>query len=243
MDTGYDPQLGPRCALSFIVPAYNEARLIDATLGAIRLAGAASGESFEIIVVDDASTDSTAAIAADYGARVLHVNNRQISRTRNDGANSARGEFLFFVDADTLIDAAVLRAALAALRDGNVGGGAVFRFDDAVRTSGRVIELSVATVLRWLHLASGCFVFARRDAFEAVGGFPSDLFAAEEWALSRALGRIGRFRVLREHVVTSGRKLKTVALRDVLKTGWTGLWRGKRALRERDLLGIWYGKR
>ena len=233
----------PRCQLSFIVPAYNEARLIGATLAAIRNAGAANGEPFEIILVDDGSTDETALIAREHGARVVPAGNRQISRTRNDGAKAARGDYLFFVDADTLINPAVVRAAVSAMRAGNVGGGAVFRFDDSVRLAGRVAELAVATVLRWLHLASGCFVFCKRDAFERVGGFPTDLFAAEEWVLSRAMGKLGRFRVLPETVITSGRKLHTVPLSAVIRLGWLGLTRGRRALQHRDGLGIWYGER
>ena len=243
MDTNCRTRSLPRCTLSFIVPAHNEAQLIGATLGAIRSAGAASGESFEIIVANNASTDGTAAIAAAYGARVIPADNSQTSRTRNDGAHAARGEFLFFVDAGTLIKSAVVRAALAALRAGDVGGSAVFRFDAAVRTAGRIIEFSVATVLRRLHLASGCFVFARRDAFERVGGFPSELFAAQAWAFSRALARLGRFRVLSEHVTTSGRKLQTVMLRDALQAGWSGLSRGRRSDRERKLPDIWHAER
>ena len=235
--------LAPRCTLSFIVPAYNEALLIGATLNAIRSAAAASRESFEIIVADDASTDETATIAREYGARIVPAQNRQISRTRNDGAKAARGAFLFFVDADTLINANVVRAAISAMRTGNVGGGAVFRFDDSVRLAGRVAEFGVATVLRWLHLASGCFVFCRRDAFERVGGFATDLFAAEEWALSRALGKLGPFRVLPEAVITSGRKLKTTPLSVALRLVWSGLTRGRRALQTRDALDFWYRER
>src|SRR5207249_1537267 len=88
--------------ISFIVPAHNEELLIGQALSALQKAGQASGELFEIIVVDDASTDRTAAIAREHGARVTSVNHRQIAATRNSGAHQARGEFLFFVDGDTL---------------------------------------------------------------------------------------------------------------------------------------------
>jgi glycosyltransferase involved in cell wall biosynthesis len=101
--------------LSFVIPAYNEELLLGRTLEAIRTAAAASCEPFETIVVDDASTDRTAAIAAEHGARVIPVHFRQISRTRNAGARAAAGEFLLFVDADRW---SLLRwwYALAALR-------------------------------------------------------------------------------------------------------------------------------
>ena len=226
--------------MSFIVPAYNEAKLLGATLDAIRGAAALTGESFEMIVVDDDSTDSTAAIAAGRGARVVAVKNRSIARTRNDGARQARGEYLFFVDADTLIDHRVLSAALARLYAGDVGGGAVFKWDNAHRGFGRILELAVATLLRYLRLASGCFVYASRQAFEAVGGFDGSLFASEEWALSRALGRRGPFRVLKEPVITSGRKLAALRLRDVLMHLLRAGLRGPSSLKNREFASMWY---
>jgi len=228
------------CQISFVVPAYNEQRLIGATLAAIHAAAGQSGEPYEIIVVDDASSDATPAIAASHGATVIRADNRNIARTRNDGARQARGVYLFFVDADTLVNRAVLSAALARLDAGDVGGGAIIRWDDPHRSFGRVLEFGVAIVARWLGLACGCFVFARRADFEAVGGFDGELVASEEWALSRALARVGRFRVLREPVVTSGRKLAALRMRDVLKLLLRAALRGPRALREREFAHMWY---
>jgi len=228
------------CDLSFVIPAYNEERLIGATVDAIHAAVRPLGRPYEIIVVDDASTDSTASLAVRHGARVVVANNRNIGRTRNDGARQARGEYLFFVDADTLVSHRVLSAALARLDAGDVGGGAVFKWDDPHRDFGRLLEFGVATIVRWLGLASGCFVFARRAEFEAVGGFDRDLVASEEWALSRALARIGRFRVLSDPVITSGRKLAVLRMRDVLKLLLRAGLRGPKSLREREFAHIWY---
>ena len=68
-------------------------------------------------------------------------------------------------------------------------------------------------IYRIFRLASGCFLFCTREAFDAVCGFDERLFAAEEGAMSRALARHGRFVVLREFVVTSGRKLRAYSPR------------------------------
>jgi glycosyltransferase involved in cell wall biosynthesis len=228
------------CQLSFIVPAWNEERLLGATLDAIHVAAVQLGDAYEIVVVDDDSSDATAAIAAARGARVVQAKNRNIARTRNDGAAVARGDYLFFVDADTLVNHRVLRAALDRLHAGDVGGGAVFRWDDPHRGLGRVLELGVATLTRWAGLASGCFLYASRRAFDAAGGFDASLMAAEEWALSRALARIGPFRVLPLPVVTSGRKLAAIRLRDVLKIAARAALRGRKALREREFAHLWY---
>lgn len=229
--------------ISFVVPAYNEERLLGATLDAIGGAARACGEAFEIVVADDGSTDGTATLAQVRGARVVPVAHRQIAATRNSGARAARGDVLVFVDADTVIDEAVLRAALAALRSGAVGGGAYVRFDGRVPLYGRLFARFVLAFSRAARLASGCFVFCTREAFEAAGGFDETLFGAEEWALSRALGRRGRVVILREAVTTSGRKLRTHSGFEILRLLARLALRGPRSLRDRRGLDLWYGER
>src|SRR5437773_1290083 len=98
--------------ISFVVPAHNEEALIVQTLEAIHASAREIGETYEIIVVDDASTDATANLAEANGARVVSVNHRQIARTRNSGGRAARGERLFFIDADTTANPKAIRAAL-----------------------------------------------------------------------------------------------------------------------------------
>ena len=229
--------------LSFIIPAYNEELLLPRTIEAIEAAARASGEPFEIIVVDDASTDRTAAIAAEHGARVVSVNHRQISRTRNAGARTAAGDFLFFVDADTLVTPAVVVGALAALRGGAVGGGCTVRFDGKLPLYGRLLLGVLLPVYRLLGIAAGCSLFCTREAFEKVGGFDERLLAAEELAFSRALRRIGRVVILRESVTTSGRKLRTWSGLEVLGLFARVALRGRRAVESRQGLDIWYGER
>src|SRR6202171_3539868 len=115
--------------ISFVVPAYNEERYLGAALESIHSAAHAIGEPYEIVVANDASTDGTAALAQAAGARVVNVEHRQISRTRNSGAKAATGDPLIFVDADTRVNEAVVRAALAAMDAGAIGGGAAAVFD------------------------------------------------------------------------------------------------------------------
>ena len=75
--------------ISFIIPAYNEERLIASTLKALDSAAQALHEADELIVVDDASTDQTAVVARSAGAQVVSVAHRQIAATRNSGARRA----------------------------------------------------------------------------------------------------------------------------------------------------------
>ena len=99
--------------ISFIVPAYNEEHELSNTLAAIRTAASGAGQPYEIIVVDDASTDATGKIASVAGAKVIRINRRQIAASRNAGGRAAQGEYLFFIDADTRISEAHITGAIA----------------------------------------------------------------------------------------------------------------------------------
>jgi Glycosyl transferase family 2 len=224
--------------LSFIIPAHNESELIGRTLAAIHECARAVGEPHEAIVVDDASVDGTGPIAEEHGARVVAVNFRQIAATRNAGARVATGDLFFFVDADTMVTARALRAALSALQRGAVGGGAAVRFDGPVPLYATIMErLVLPVVLPLLRMAPGCFLFCKRRAYLAAGGFNEGLYWSEEVAFGKQLQRQGRFVILREFVITSGRKLRTHSALDMLRVG------ARLALGQRAGLDYWYGPR
>jgi glycosyltransferase involved in cell wall biosynthesis len=229
--------------ISFIIPAYNEELVLGRTLRAIEEAARGLEEATEVIVADDSSTDRTAEVARECGARVVSVNCRQIAGARNAGAGEAKGDLLVFVDADTMVNEAAVKATVKALRAGAAGGGCPFRFDGEVPLYGRVMEVVGEQIYRALRLASGCYLFCTREAFEAAGGFDEKLFAAEEAALSRALGKQGRFVILREQVITSGRKMRTHSGREIFGTLLRFMMRGPKAAHGREGLEIWYGER
>ena len=94
-----------------------------------------------------------------------------------------------------------------------------------------------------MGLASGCFLFCTRAAFEAVGGFDETLFGAEEAAMSRALHGQGRFVVLRRRVTTSGRKLRAYSGREILGLLARLVLAGPKSVRTREGWDVWYGER
>ena len=224
--------------LSIIVPAHNEEALIRDTLRALDAAARACGVPFEVIVVDDASTDRTAAIAAAQGARIIGADVRQIAAARNAGAAAALGDRLVFVDADTIVPPETLRAAVAEMDAGAVGGGASPEFDAGTPAWGRRTIRFTVGFMRAVGWAAGCFLFARRDAFDRAGGFDERYFASEEIHLSRALKRLGRFVILRERVVTSGRKAQRYSASHALWLAIKMLRPG--ALKRREQLEFWY---
>jgi GT2 family glycosyltransferase len=84
-----------------VVCSYNGSRTIRQTLEALR---AVRYPKFEVVVVDDGSTDSTAAIAGEYEARVISTSNQGLSAARNAGWQAARGEIVAYLDDDAMPD-------------------------------------------------------------------------------------------------------------------------------------------
>ena len=229
--------------ISFIVPAYNEEQLLGQTLASIHNAAREVGEPYEIIVVDDGSTDKTPLIAQYHGAQVVFVSHRKISATRNSGAKVASGDFFFFVDADTVVDKQIVQAAIDSMRSGAVGGGAALKFDGVIPRYARIVLPVIVVFFRLTGIATGCFLFCKKSAFLAVGGFDEAYFGAEEIVLSKALQRHGRFRVLRLSVTTSGRKLRTFSDREWLSLMLQMARRGRGGIQQRQGLELWYGER
>ncbi|MGH8675987.1 MAG: glycosyltransferase [Burkholderiales bacterium] len=230
--------------ISFIVPAYNEEVMLGATLRTLCASARTLAEPFEVIVVNDASSDATARTAQASGVSVLEVDLHQISAVRNAGARSAKGELLVFVDADTLVPEETLRGMLAAVQGGAVGGGARVHFDGhGVRAWTRWLAELGCWMMYRLSVAGGCFLFARRTAFEAAGGFDERYFASEEIHLRLALGKLGRFAMLPAAVITSGRKLRLFSAGQILRQMLRLAVRGLPAVRRRDGLDFWYNGR
>ncbi len=230
--------------ISLIVPAHNEEFELPATLAALFAAGTTSGEAFEVIVADDASTDATAAIATAAGARVVPLARRQIAAARNAGARAAQGDIFFFVDADTHIAPVHLREGLAALGEGYAGGGALVDFHGEIpRWAQRLLVLFTAIYFRLFNLGAGAFLFTSRANYEATGGFDERHFAGEEVYFSQALKKLGRFKVLAAPVLTSGRKLRMHSGQRIFWQSLPLIFLGPLVTRSRRGLALWYDGR
>src|SRR5256884_7704689 len=230
--------------ISFIVPAYNEELELSSTIAAICVAVSGADQAYEIIVVDDASTDATAKVATAAGARVVSINQRHIAAARNAGARAAHGENLFFVDADTRINPRHVDEAIAALKAGYAGGSARVVMDGFMPLWGRIFVRVFCTLYFGLNLGAGAFLFTTRRNFDAVGGFDEQYFVGEEVYFSLALRKLGRFKVLREPILTSGRKLRMYSARQILGNVFGVIVGGRSVACSRAKLHLWYdGKR
>src|SRR5271170_414302 len=167
--------------ISVIVPAFNEEKLIAATLQGIRAAMnsfSQRGWTTEIIVCDNNSTDATAALARAAGAQVVFEPVNQIARARNSGAAAATGDWLVFVDADSRPSVELFANAAAAIQSGKcLAGGATVQLDEKYFVAGIITHLWNLTS-RWKGFLAGAFIFCETDVFRKLGGFNNELFCA-----------------------------------------------------------------
>ena len=166
---------------SVIIPAYNEEELLPGTFQALKAAMATVAMDGEVIVVDNNSTDKTAEIARKFEARVIFEKINQISRARNVGAMHARGNYLLFLDADTMITPDLLQTALNNLKNKQLsGGGSTVIPDKKIKP----FYQRGMDIWNWFsvrsQIAAGSFIYCLRDGFEAVGGFSQKVYAGEE---------------------------------------------------------------
>jgi glycosyltransferase involved in cell wall biosynthesis len=191
------------------VPARNEEACLGACLRSLR---AQSGVDFEIIVVDDGSTDRTRAIAASLeGVRVIEAGPLAEGcsgkcNAAQAGANAARGEWLLFTDADTVHLAGSLARSLQEAREHGV---ALLSYSPAQEVHG-FLEMAVMPVIYAelaatyrpkevcdpaspVAAANGQYLLIAREAYKAVGGHAAvGHTLLEDVALARAVKRSGR---------------------------------------------------
>jgi len=227
--------------ISFVIPAHNEEAGLAGTLETLMASAEEVGQPYEVIVVNDASTDATAEIARRFNVRVLDVEHRHIAATRNAGGRAAQGDVLFFIDADTQVNAEAIRAGVKAIEQGAVGGGCHFGYAGSIPRWAHVMLWLGNTIGRMLPVCGGACMFCSREAFAAVGGFPERYYAAEDVAFVKALKRHGRFVIPREKVLTSNRKIRTMSFGELLPLLLRLVFRGPESFRSREGLGLWYG--
>lgn len=235
-----------KTGFSLVIPAHNEQDFLPATLEAAKSACQATGRPWEIIVVNDSSTDNTSQVAREFDVHVIDVQLRNIGAVRNAGAKIARYPRLVFLDADTIVHPETLENAMQAMDKGAVGGGALVDLEPVPRElPGRASKILLFQMLRfvWFRIfgwAAGCFVFCERDLFFECGGFPEQYFAAEEMFLSRQLKRRGKFVIVRPPMVTSARKLHDYSFWKLVGFLTVPFRRPFRGLQDRDMLDILY---
>lgn len=186
----------PAPAISVIMPVHNGGQFIPRSIPPL-LAMQRSGEVLEVIVVDDGSSDVSASIAADLGARVIRTG-AQLgpAAARNRAAREAKGDLLWFVDADVVVHEDAARQLQFGFTEPDV---AVFgAYDDRPAASNFLSQYK--NLVHHFHhrrgrreastFWSGCGA-VRKEAFWKVGGFDPAWRCAEDIELGYRLRAAG----------------------------------------------------
>lgn len=238
--------------LSIIIPAFNEELLIEQCVqSAFNSLDANKDPDFtsEVIVVDNNSTDRSADLARKAGAKVVFEPINQIGRARNAGAAAATGDWLLFVDADSLLNTGMIADILQMIKENrNVGCGSIMRMPGAPKWGNAILHAwtGVSLLFRW---ASGALVVCRADAFRDIGGFSQELYVADEIKLSQLLKKWGKkrglkFSILTKHPLeTSPRKLQLYSRREIIGQFFQLLLNPSQAWHDKKKLPMWYDGR
>ena len=249
------PTIAPDDSLalvSIVIPCYNGAQYLAT---AIESALGQTHSNVEVIVVDDGSTDASAAIVSRYPVRVVHGSRKGVSAARNRGIAESRGKYLIFLDADDILMPDAISSGIAALLQHPAAKMATGAHQQ-ISAAGNSIAIrnkplqetdlyQALLQTNFIECTSSC-VF-RRDAQQGSEWFDTKLQAAEDYDVYLRLARSGQM-VCHDTIVSSYRlhganvshkaELMLTSTLKVMKAQRTN-----RTLRLRHRLGIEAGMR
>jgi glycosyltransferase involved in cell wall biosynthesis len=173
--------------VSIIVPTKNSEEFIEKCLISI---SKQSYKDFELIVVDNNSTDKTVIIAKKYTSNVVNKGPER-SAQRNYGAKLAKGQYLLFVDSDMELDTCVVEDCVKASEKDQETVGIIIpeeSFGEGFWAQCKKLERSFYVGINWIEAAR----FYKKLVFEKLGGYDETMISGEDWDLSNKMKRLGK---------------------------------------------------
>lgn len=207
---------------SIVVPAYNEAACIQETIVALAKSVFGTGCKVELIVVNNASTDDTAGLAARLGAVVVDEGQKGLSYARQAGVVRASGPVILSTDADTRVGPRWTQGHLRHYGRRDIAGVVGTNDFEGAHWLYRIHRAGASVVHAAAHLVgrgpkghwSGCNMSYRTDAVREVGGYEPGSDFGEDRMISQKLEQVGLMILDTSEdlrVVTSGRRFDTAA--------------------------------
>lgn len=196
--------------VSIVMPSYNASRFVTAAIDSVL---AQTVQDFEILVVDDGSTDNTREVLAKYDSpkvRYLYKKNGGVSSARNYGIENARGKYIAFLDADDLWLPEKLEKQLAILEaDEKIGlvYAATEKVDEQLQTVGHIEANSYddyceALLLNLNIVAGSCSsAIVRRDVALQTNGFDAEFSTCADWEYWLRLSLLTTFAPVKDYLV------------------------------------------
>lgn len=218
--------------LSFVIPAYNEEKMIGQCLRSILAVTAGKNYDIEIIVVNNASTDRTREIALVFsGVRVIDEPEKGLVKARAAGYNASSGDLIANIDADTELTPGWIDKVFAEFEQDNklvVLSGPFIYHDLSVIERllvrlfyyfGYIVYLFNRFVLRISSMVQGGNFIVRRSALELIGGYNKNFdFYGEDTDIACRLNKVGAVKfTFALPIYASGRRLQKEG---ILKMGF-----------------------
>jgi glycosyltransferase involved in cell wall biosynthesis len=220
---------------SIIIPAYNAAMHVGETISSVL---GQTETDWELVIVDDGSTDATAQVLTEFTDRriaVIRQENSGVSVARNTGFAVSRGMYVLFLDADDVLFPSALYRLGKELDDhleAVLSFGTYTRFESTpppesaarapIRLRRKPCGDALASLLAWNSLVTGA-VLVRRQAIARVKGFDVGLTMGEDWAFWCDLAALGPIRYVGRKPVLAYRFHRDSAMRK-LGVDPTALW-------------------
>jgi peptidoglycan-N-acetylglucosamine deacetylase len=206
--------------ISIVIPALNEEKLLPNCLKSLR--NQEYRGDFEIIVVDNGSTDSTADIARNFGARVIRADKeKSVFYARQAGADEARGDIIAQADADSIYPKDWLKKIaerLASHPEAVAVAGRFFYFERFIWSWFELMFRHLANMLtsaflsRPLIISGATFAFRRR-AFVSLGGYRGLHYYADQYGIASRLKQLGKILYDKDlRILTSARSVRKPSL-------------------------------
>lgn len=208
--------------ISIIIPAYNEEKTLAATLES--LVKQKTEREFEVIVVNNASTDETKEVAEKFAEKLnLKIIDEQIKgrgAARSAGCRAAKGDIFLSTDADAILPSNWIDAIVAPIRPGVVGVTGTSKIVDCSKFANAFFKLAQPALTKFSRSVVGYYWLAgfsssiTRAAYEKVGGYNSELNAFEDGDLGSRVSKIGKIACVWDApVIFSGRRFKKGVIR------------------------------
>ncbi|MDZ7808314.1 MAG: TIGR04283 family arsenosugar biosynthesis glycosyltransferase [Gracilimonas sp.] len=193
---------------SIIIPTFNEGEKIG---GLIRhLKNSAGSREIEILIIDGGSSDGTIEKAENAGAKPLRSPKKGRARQMNFGARQAKGDWLYFLHADTVPPESFLEDMMQAIENGAKSGCFMLEFDIdhwALKFYAWFTKFDV-DVFRFGDQS----LFVEKRIFEEIGGFDESLTVMEDQEIIKRIKKRTQFRIIPKAVTTSGRRYEQIGI-------------------------------
>lgn len=177
--------------ISIVIPVFNEERYLAECLNSLMALDYEKSE-YEIILVDNGSTDRTLEIARTYPIKVLIREGVKVGAVRNYGVVQAQGEYIVFLDSDCVVEPSWLKYGISRIQNAEnlvLGGQYLLRENPSWLEKYWVLNNSRSQIYL-TTLVGGC-IFIKKNVFIGIGGFNEKLNAGEDSDLTYRLKELG----------------------------------------------------